>query len=81
MGIVLQYTLVYYSEKGMRKAVCIAIQTGCAGKGAGQALGAGGGSRPGAQAEAAGAGHARQAGAGRARQQARGARDSRRGEL
>ena len=38
MGTVLQYTLVYCSEKGMRKAVCIAIQTGCAGRGA-QALG------------------------------------------
>ena len=33
MGTVLQYTLVYCSEKGMRKAVCIAIQTGCAGSG------------------------------------------------
>ena len=43
MGIVLQYTLVYCSEKGMRKAVCVAIQTGCTGRGAGQALGAGGG--------------------------------------
>ena len=36
MGTVLQYTLVYCSEKGMRKAVCIAIQTGCAGKGVGR---------------------------------------------
>ena len=45
MGTVWQYTLVYCSEKGMRKAVCIAIQTGCAGRGTGQALGAGGGAR------------------------------------
>ena len=36
MGTVLQHTLVYCSEKGMRKAVCIAIQTGCAGRGAGR---------------------------------------------
>ena len=36
MGTVLQYTLVYCSEKGMRKAVCIAIQTGCAGRGVGR---------------------------------------------
>ena len=35
MGTVLQYTLVYCSKKGMRKAVCNAIQTGCAGRGAG----------------------------------------------
>ena len=41
MGTVLQYTLVYCSEKDMRKAVCIAIQTGCAGRGAGQARSAG----------------------------------------
>ena len=45
MGIVLQYTLVYCSGKGMRKAVCIAIQTECAGRGAGQALGTGGGAQ------------------------------------
>ena len=31
MSIVLQYTLVYCSKKGMRKAVCIAIHTGRAG--------------------------------------------------
>ena len=36
MGTVLQYTPVYCSEKGMRKAVCIAIQIGCAGRGAGR---------------------------------------------
>ena len=36
MGTVLQYPLVYCSEKGMRKAVCIAIQTGCACKGVGR---------------------------------------------
>ena len=36
MGTVLQYTLVYCSEKGMGKAVCIAIQTGCAGRGVGR---------------------------------------------
>ena len=30
----MQYTPVYCSEKGMRKAVCIAIQTECAGRGA-----------------------------------------------
>ena len=45
MGTVLQYTLVYCSEKGIRKAVCIAIQTGCAGRGVGQELGAGGGAQ------------------------------------
>ena len=83
MGIVLQYTLVYCSEKGMRKAVCITIQTGCTGRGAGQALGAGGAARAlgeraqgvgarqwqarGARATT-GAGRALQTGAGRARQ-------------
>ena len=36
MSTVLQYTLVYCSGKGMRKVVCIAIQTGCAGRGAGR---------------------------------------------
>ena len=45
MGTVLQYTLVYCSEKGIRKVVCITIQTGCAGRGAGQVLGAGGGAQ------------------------------------
>ena len=53
MGIVLQYTLVYCSKKGMRKAVCIAIQTGCACRGA--AAGAGRGSRRGARQQARGA--------------------------
>ena len=78
MGTILQYTLVYCSEKGMRKAVCIAIQTGCAGKGAGQALGAGGGARAlGEWAQGAGTRGSRRgaraaAGAGCARQQARG---------
>ena len=58
MGTVLQYTLVYYSEKGMRKVVCIAIQTGCAGRGAGQALGTGGGAQGAGKADAvAGARH------------------------
>ena len=45
MGTVLQYTLVYCSEKGMRKVVCIAIQTGFVGRGVGQELGADGGAQ------------------------------------
>ena len=53
MGTVLQYTLVYCSEKGMKKAVCIAIQTGCASKGA-RALGAGGGAHGAGSARALG---------------------------
>ena len=70
MGIVLQYTLVYCSEKGMRKAVCIAIQTGCAGRGVGQALGAGGGAQ--ALGAAAGPGRMRQQASGKPTRGARG---------
>ena len=64
MGTVLQYTLVYCSEKGMRMAVCIAIQTGCAGRGAGQALGSGGSAR--ALGKEAGAGRGKGSRPGRA---------------
>ena len=79
MGTVLQYTLVYCSEKGMRKAVSIAIQTGCVGRGAGQA------EARGRRRRNAGAGRWARAGAGREgasvrHKQARGACEARRHE-